>query len=328
MLRDTALLHFYEVARTGSVRRAAERLHVSPSAISRMITKIEHRFQADLFERRAKGMHMTPAGQVLFQQIGGIVAQLNDAQHLIDAIKGLRRGEVSLHCMEGIVQQIVPNFLTAFHREHPNVTFTVNTGSSDQTVEALLADTVDIGITFNLQRNPRIEALREFRHPLYVLAAPTHPLAARRQLSLREVSEYPIAMVDPSFGARRAMDRALRARRISASVLLTSNSLALTYGMVIAGSAVTLSSPFAARRALSAGEIVALPITDKILRASTITVCKRRGRVLSPAARELIEFINHEFDATITALSDTLKSRARRCETKSIGRGRAPARKS
>ena len=312
MLRDTGLVYFNEVARAGSVRGAAERLHVSPSAISRMIAKLEHRFQAELFERQVKGMRMTAAGRILLQHIGGIVSQLGGAQHQIDASKGVRRGGDALPCMEGIVQQIVPNFLTAFHRQHPNVTFSVNTGTADQTTEALLGDLVDIGITFNIQKHAGIEIIREIRQPLYALAAPAHPLATRRRVSLRELGRFPMAMVDPNFGARQILERALRAKRIEASVLLTTNSLALAYGMVLTGSAVTVSSPFAARRALSPGELVALPVSDKVLSTSTVTVCKRKGRRLSPAAKELVEFIDREIDATVAALGPALKGRASR----------------
>ncbi|RYF67081.1 MAG: LysR family transcriptional regulator, partial [Comamonadaceae bacterium] len=69
MLPDTGLLYFYEVVRHGSVRHAAEHLHISASAISRMVKKVEHRFHASLFERRSDGMVLTPAGEVLARHL-------------------------------------------------------------------------------------------------------------------------------------------------------------------------------------------------------------------------------------------------------------------
>src|SRR5215470_8938292 len=61
----TALRYFSETAHARSIRAAAERLHVSPSAISRQIAKLEHELGAPIFDRRAQGMALTPAGEIL-----------------------------------------------------------------------------------------------------------------------------------------------------------------------------------------------------------------------------------------------------------------------
>lgn len=296
MITDTSLLYFYEVARCGSIRQAAQRLHVSPSAISRMITKAEHQFQAELFERRTKGMHLTQAGRILAEQMGGVMAQLRDARTRIDELKGLRRGEVHLHCIEGIVQDLLPGQLAAFHRRHPEVTFRVHIGGSDAIVEALLADQADVGIAFNLRPRAGIEVLFTFSQPLHALVAPGHPLGERRRVPLREIVRYPIAMPDTSFGVRNILDLALRASRLEAPMLVTTNSISLTKAMARTGVALTLSPPFAASGELASRQLIAVPIVERRLLEGTMSVCKREGRRSSAAAVELVRFIRAAFD--------------------------------
>jgi DNA-binding transcriptional LysR family regulator len=303
MLKDTSLLYFYEVARCGSIRQAAEHLHVSPSAISRMITKAEHQFQAELFERRAKGMYLTEAGRILAEQMRGVVGQLRDARTHIDELKGLRRGEVQVHCIEGIVQDLMPSAIAAFHERHPQVAFRVNTGGSDAIVEALLADQSDFGISFNMRRSPGIEVLFTFQQPLHALVAPSHPLNRGQTVSLREVVRHPIAMPDPTFGVRGILDRALRAAKLEAPMFVTTNSLALTRAMARTGAAITLSPPFAAAGELAAGQLVAIPISERQLLNGTMSICKRRGRRLSAAAMELVDYVRKQVEGISSSAS-------------------------
>jgi DNA-binding transcriptional LysR family regulator len=296
MLRDTSLLYFYEVARLGSIRQAAENLHVSPSAISRMITQAEHQFQAALFERRPKGMILTEAGEILAEKLRGVVTQLRDARVQIDELKGLKRGEVSLYCIEGIVQDLIPSVIAEFHRKHPLISFLVNTGGSDAIVEALVTDKADIGIAFNMRSRSDTETLFTFDQQLCAVLSPEHPLAVERVVSLHRVVLHPIAMPDSSFGVRGVLDRALRTLRLEAPLLVTTNSLSLTWGMARSGAAVTLSPPFAAAGDLASGRLVAVPIEEGALLSGTMSVCKHKGRPLSVAATELLSHIRRAFD--------------------------------
>jgi DNA-binding transcriptional LysR family regulator len=291
MLPDTSLLYFYEVVRQGSVRHAAEHLHISASAISRMIRKVEHRFHAPLFERRSDGMVLTPAGEVLARHLAGVFAQIRDAEAEIAELQGLRRGRISVHCADAAAQELAPVFLSAFHRAHPLVTFRVRSASTEDIVAALRDYAADIGITYNMRPQADIEAIQTFDYALWALVAPSHPLARKRRTTLREVAQYRLAAAEPSFGVRQVLDQALAACGVEAPVLLTTNSLGLLRGMACEGDVVTVASRFAARSELAAGKLVAVPLAEEDALRGTMTVCKRADRKLSAAAEEMIRFI-------------------------------------
>jgi DNA-binding transcriptional LysR family regulator len=83
----TALRYFSETARVRSIRAASARLHVSASAISRQITKIEHELRVQIFDRRAKGMVLTPAGEVLNAKFEGMMREFERVKSHIAALQ-------------------------------------------------------------------------------------------------------------------------------------------------------------------------------------------------------------------------------------------------
>ena len=145
-MRFLTLKYFNAVAKLGSIRKAADRLHVAPSAVSRQIAQLEHELDAVLFERSKSGVRLTAAGEVLARQSHRIFRDLDRARAGIDDLRGLRRGEVSLWVIEGFVTGLLPTILAEFQRRYPAVAFKVQTASTDRITEALLEDEADIGI--------------------------------------------------------------------------------------------------------------------------------------------------------------------------------------
>jgi DNA-binding transcriptional LysR family regulator len=78
----TALRYFSETAHSRSIRAASERLHVSPSAISRRISKLEHKLRALIFDRRTQGMILTPAGEILQSKVEGVIREFSRVKSL------------------------------------------------------------------------------------------------------------------------------------------------------------------------------------------------------------------------------------------------------
>jgi DNA-binding transcriptional LysR family regulator len=262
-----------------------------------MITKAEHQFQAELFERRAQGMVLTAAGSILAEQLRGVLTQLQDARVQIDELKGLRRGEVRVHCIEGVVLNVIPGAVASFNAKHPDVSFRINVASTDGIVEALQSDESDLGITFNMGRRPGIEVLFTFSQPLHVVAASDHPLSRKRKVTLADVVQYPITMPDRSFGVRAIFDRALEACGLECRMLVTTNSVALTRSAAQTGAAVTLTPPFAIGPELISGQVALVPVAEQKLLVGTASVCMRKGRHLPAAAAEFVRSLREKFEA-------------------------------
>lgn len=290
-MRFLTLRYFNEVAKLGSIRKAADRLHVAPSAVSRQIAQLEHEVDAILFERSKNGVQLTAAGEVLARRSHGIFRDLERARTGIDDLRGLRRGEVNLWVIEGFISGLLPDILANFHHRYPAVTFNVQTGSTDRIVEALLEDEADVGITFNAIPRAEIETIAEFVEPVSCLVAPTHEYADRASLTLEDICKQPLALPEHSFGLRQFFDRAVAERRLTTHVLVTTNSLELTKAMAATGQVIAFMPALTVIHELATGSLLAIPISDPGFASARSSVNVHRDRPLSHAAQEFSKIL-------------------------------------
>ncbi len=288
-MRFLTLRYFNEVARLGSIRKAADRLHVAPSAVSRQIAQLELELDAVLFERSKVGVQLTSAGEVLARHSHRIFRDLARARSGIDDLRGLRRGEVSLWVIEGFVAGLLPDLLANFHHRYPGVSFKVNTGSTDRIIEALLEDEADIAITFNAAPRSEVEVIAEYVEPISCLVAPTHEYARRNQLTLKEICKYPLALPEHSFGLRQVFERAIARQRLNPNILVTTNSLELTKTMAITGQVIAFMPALTVISELNTGGLLAIPISDPDFAAARSSICVHRDRPLSHAAQQFLK---------------------------------------
>ena len=102
------LTYVDEVARQGSIRAAAEKLNVAASAVSRQIKSLEDELGTPIFNRQPRSVTLTAAGEILLVHIRDTLRDMNRTRALIEDLKGLRRGEVSVALMSGLAGNIVP----------------------------------------------------------------------------------------------------------------------------------------------------------------------------------------------------------------------------
>jgi DNA-binding transcriptional LysR family regulator len=290
-VRFLTLRYFNAVAKLGSIRKAADRLHVAPSALSRQIAQLEHELDTVLFERSKSGVRLTAAGEVLARHSHRIFRDIDRARSGIDDLRGLRRGEVSLWVIEGFVRGVLPDILADFQKRYPAVAFKVQTASTDQIVEALLEDQADIGITFNAAARAEIETIAEFPEPISCLVTPEHHYADRKALSLEEICKEPLALPDQSFGLRQSFERTVTRRKIVPKVILTTNSLELTITMAATGQFIAFKPALTVVSELTSGRLRAIPVTDAEFALAKSSISVHRDRPLSHAAQEFLKLL-------------------------------------
>ena len=118
-MRHMRILQYVdEVARTGSIRRAAAKLHVTASAVNRRIMDLEVELGAPLFERRARGVRLTAAGEVFVRYVREQGAGLERTRSHIEDLRGLRRGTVRIACSQALGFDFMPRMIAEFRRRH------------------------------------------------------------------------------------------------------------------------------------------------------------------------------------------------------------------
>src|SRR3979409_2016081 len=101
------LTHVVEVARMGSIRKAAEHLNLTPSAMNRRIQDLEAEFGTPLFERRPRGVRLTTAGEMFVRSPRVQFADAERMKSQVEDLRGLRRGPVQIACSQALAHDFL-----------------------------------------------------------------------------------------------------------------------------------------------------------------------------------------------------------------------------
>ncbi|MCF3933874.1 LysR family transcriptional regulator [Acuticoccus sp. M5D2P5] len=294
---------FAEVVKHGSIRQAADVLHMSASSISRQIRQLEHAFGAQLLVRNAQGVRLTPAGEILARFVRTRSREVQRLQSAIDALKGLRVGHLSIHTVEGTIGGLLQNALARFSTAYPEITYDVVVSGTDDVARAVEEDRCEIGILFYPHPRPGIAPLLRMPAPLFAVVAPDHPFADRKTLTLAEIATEPVGLPNATFGIRHLVDHIVKAGNIELKIRLETNSIDMARQFGICGMGVTLLPEFGIERELEAGKVVAIPLAEGAVASSSMQVVKRTGMELSPVAARFVSTL-----ADIAGVSGVAKS--------------------
>jgi DNA-binding transcriptional LysR family regulator len=287
----TALRYFSATAHAQSIRAASERLHVSPSAISRQIAKLEHELRAPVFDRRAQGMKLTPAGEILLSKIDSVMREFSRVKSRIAALQDLQAGNVDVYCFQTAIERFVAPVLNRFHVQYPEVTFNVRMSSTDEAIEALITGAAEIGLVLNAPVRDAITRLEVFRDRMVATFSPKHPLASRKVVSLKDLEEFPFALTDPSFGLRQQMERVFVKHSFEPTAFCVTNSLALVKEVAGIGKQCTLLPRFAVEQEVASGALRVAAVREFSDDPLVFCICSRSDRSLSPAAKVFMDIV-------------------------------------
>jgi DNA-binding transcriptional LysR family regulator len=202
----------------------------------------------------------------------------------IDDVRGLKRGNVKMAVVEGIVPNFLFSVVAKFGEHFPNVTFDMDVAGSGAILKSVAQDDADLGITFNPFPHPDIETHIEVRHPIVAITSPDHPLANRGHVALGDLRGYKVGMLHSSFGTRQVLDHALLAENIRLDAVLTINSVEMLKIFVTRGLGLAVLPHFALAREERSHELAVLCIDSAELSTSHLALCSRRDRTLGAAA--------------------------------------------
>lgn len=284
------LQYIEAVARFGSIRIAADHLHVAPSAISRHIKNIEEEFGVQMFERHARGVTLTQAGHIFVDHIKTILLDRDRVRSEINDIKGIRRGHIRVHTIDGVAAGPLSTAISTFRERFPGITFRLYSAGTATVINAVRNDEADIGVAFQAPRDPGIAILHRIPDPLHAVVSTKHPLIKAKQISLSEFLSFPLALPESNFGVRMLIDEACRRKSLTIEPVIETNSIDSLRGFARSGAGITALPYNSIRREVAMGSVKTIPFKELSLRRSSMIIGVRLGRAL-PAA--LVEFINH-----------------------------------
>lgn len=291
-LQDTALRYFLEVVRCGSISEASSRLSVAGSAISRQIAALEDVLGAALFERHARGMVPSAAGELLATHA---LKSAHDAERVvqeIQSLQGMRRGRVRLAAAEGFAMEFLPRLVSDFHALHPGVQFHLSVHAPAECTRRVLHSDADIGIVMSRSTEKDIKVEHLQPAPLMAAMRQDHPLARFRQISLSQLLAYPIALPETDTTVRQLFDIACSRQRLVIEPVLTSNYIGALFGFLRhRADGVTICGQISVRYQVDRGDLACVRLRDKGLDLRNVEVQTLIGRTQSKAAQAFLDFL-------------------------------------
>ncbi len=262
MLHSRLLKYLDEVARLGSIRKAAARLNVALSAINRQILALESEIGAPIFERMPRRLRLTATGEVLIAHVRETLKGHQRVEAQIEAFKGLTRGEVTIATMNGLAAGPLPRFLTSILDQHPRVHLRLRVLPFDQMTNAVLTGEADLALTYNPPNSPGLRIVASHELALGAVVSARHPLTKRRVLRLADCVEFPLAIADSSMTIRPAVDLAFTRANILLQPTIETNSIEFMKRAARNGQAVTFLNAVDVAEEVEAGEIRHLPLHE------------------------------------------------------------------
>ncbi len=202
MLHGRMLRYLDEIARSGSIRKAAGRLNVASSAINRHLLELEDEVGAPLFERLPRGLRLTAAGELMVNHVRKTLKDYACVRTQMEALRGLQSGEVRVGTTPGLADSILAPVVERFTAEHPNIRLVVRTYRPDTGMAAAMNGDTDVYVGYNVPKTPRLAVLASAELQIGAVMAPDHPMAGARRLRLAECLAYPLAVPERNSPAR------------------------------------------------------------------------------------------------------------------------------
>jgi DNA-binding transcriptional LysR family regulator len=289
-LRAPRILTYVDaVSRHGSIRKAADALHVASSALNRQVIDLETALGSPLFERLPRGVRLTAAGELFIGYARHTISELKVVGSRIEQLRGLVRGRVCVAAPESVADQLLPWAIKVFQAGHPKVHFQVRIGPPQELVRDLLDDQADIILTHNAPRERDVAIVAKVEQALCAIVNSDHPLAGRSKLRLRDCLACPVALQDRTLAGRVLIDQVLDRASFELEPALISNSIAMMISFARVNAGVCFQFRTLGRTHPPLDGMVAIPLIDPPLLQAKLFMAVRRNRALPIAASAFAE---------------------------------------
>jgi DNA-binding transcriptional LysR family regulator len=280
---------FSMVARQLSFTRAARELHLTQPAVSQQVKLLEAEVGLPLFEQVGRKVHLTAAGAELLRYADQLGDVLREASESLAAMRGLTRGVLKLGAVS-TAMYFTPSLLSAFTAEYPQVTIKFSIGNRLEAIAQLAGNDVDLVI---MGRSPReLDTIAEpfAKHPFVIIASPSHPLAGKRRIRLKQLAGENFVIREEGSGTRASMEHVFRDRGVTFRASMEAGSNETIKQSVMAGMGISFISLHTIGLELQTGKLVVLDVVGLPMVRDWFVIHLREKR-LAPIAAAFRSFL-------------------------------------
>lgn len=277
--------YFMVVAKTGSLRKAAEQLFISVSAVHRQIVLAEEQLGVPLFERLPSGLKLTLAGELLYSDLLRWQKDFQQTCIRLDEIQGLNRGSIQFGLIAALSDGFVIESIAELQQQHPWLNFEIQIQDSQKIAQQIMQAELDFGMILDPVQHTHLDVLSFVELPLGFVVSPEHPLAQHKQLSLSQtyadrhiIAQAPLVIHD-------RVDAIYKRQQMLPQQKIESNDIRTMLSLLKKNVGIALMSWLDVYTHVQHGELCFIPYWDAAIQPVTLALCVAPKRQLSRAAQ-------------------------------------------
>ena len=254
----TQLRYFRTVSDTGSFTRAAEQLHMTQSALSKSIAKLEDEIGLRLFEREGNRIILNRFGQRFLQDSEPVLSHVSDCVRAVREMAGLERGDVRIAISKEV---FLDHLIRQFLIDHPDVSFHCYLLSTEQMLSALEDGSIDLAVTSNPPVGPGILQQVLYEDQLEVMVGACHPLAGNKSLRVEQLRDERFIVTNSNYNMDNIIQQLCVQAGFTPKILYEGTSPDMPMYFIIHGNAVMITP-----HSISMGVGQMIPRNDNVIR--------------------------------------------------------------
>lgn len=294
-MRDVTLKQLRSLVATleeGTIAGAAQRLHVTPPAVSQQLSLLQRSIGLPLTERTRGGLIATEAGRELLATTARIEAEMARCSRAVEAIANGSGGHVAFAAVS-TAKYVAPQILASFWALHPAIEVQLVIGNREEMIKLLEHGDVDLVMMGRAPSGLRLDTQLLGDHPYVIVASPDHPLASRRDIPLDELTSERFLFRESGSGTRQVFEELFQLQQVQPPTGMEISSNETIKQAVIAGLGIALISAHTIAAEVADGRLAVLDV-DGLPVMRWWKVVRRADRQVLPAAATLWSFLVDE----------------------------------
>ncbi|BBH21435.1 HTH-type transcriptional regulator GltC [Paenibacillus baekrokdamisoli] len=235
------LYYFVRVAKREHVTKAAEELHVAQSAVSRQIHQLEEELGAKLFLQKGRNLQLTPVGMLFLKRAEVILADLERSVLEVQEFLDPEKGEIRLGFPHSLGFSLIPEVVSAFRKQNPNVKFRFKQGMYPSLIGDVVKGEVDLAFVSPCpEQHEHVTGQTVLTEELFAILPPNHRLAGEETIELLQLKDETFVLFSKGYSLRPIVWEACKEAGFTPNIGFEGEETDTIRGLVAAGMGVSL----------------------------------------------------------------------------------------